>query len=973
MLNKSVISPMLVGRSDDLASLDQILSQAARGIGQIALLAGEAGIGKSRLVAEVIRRAEKLHARIYTGNCFETDRALPYGPFTDLLADNLAPLTREPDASAPVRSVESETDKRRLFRSLAESFSGDPAALQLIVIEDLHWCDDASLEFLLYLGRTIQKHSILLLGTYRDEEAPSLLRQFLAELNRTRSVAQFNLKRLSTKEADAMLRSIFELERPVRADFMKLLYDLTEGNPFFIEEILKSLIGSGEIFYAEGAWDRKPVDELHIPSTIQDAVQSRAKNLSARARETLVCAAVAGRRFNLELLKRETQLDEAGVVRVVKEMVDAQLVVEESADVFAFRHALTRQAVYSMLLRRERKQYHQRIAATLEEMYAGTTEAHLGELAYHFYEAEEWDRALDYSERAGRQAKGLYAPREAAEQFSHAIEAAKRLGATPPAPLLRESGEAYEMLGDFENAQTRLKEALDGARVTGDRDTEWSALVDLGKLWTSRDYAKSGEYYQAALAQAREMGDPTKIASSLNRIGNWHSNLDRPREAMAAHQEALSNFERLEDRRGIAETTDLLAMANWIGGDMSKATTLYHQAVSIFRETNDRQGLISSLATLALRSGKYKTETLVMPFGKLSDANADGEEALKVARAIDSRAGEAYALWTLGAALATQGEYGRALALVKESLAVAEEIEHEQWLTAAHCMLGGIYLDLFAVPDALVHLDRAVALAKEIGSTHWIRITSSRLAMTLIQQKDLARARAVLDEALPRDAPMDSVGKRECWLARGELALASGEVDAALIIADELIRSAAFDAERHANGKENVVPRLWKLRGDVLAAIDPARAEVVLLEGIEEAGAQGALPLLSQLLVSMGRLAPKANAEYFEKARACFDALASTIAHAKVKSEYQSRTAALLPSAATPSARQIAKKEYGGLTEREREIAAMIAQGKSNRAIAEALVVSERTIETHVRNVLTKLDFGSRAQIAAWATEKGLR
>jgi predicted ATPase len=152
-----------------------------------------------------------------------------------------------------------------------------------------------------------------------------------------------------------MLQAIFALQRPVLADTLSAIHTLTEGNPFFIEEILKSLVTTGEIFYADGIWKRKTPQELCIPQSIQDAVQQRTEQLSSSARQVLTFAAVAGRRFDFALLQQIMHYDEEQLLVLIKELIAAQLVIEESVERFAFRHALTQQAIYGDLLARERR------------------------------------------------------------------------------------------------------------------------------------------------------------------------------------------------------------------------------------------------------------------------------------------------------------------------------------------------------------------------------------------------------------------------------------------------------------------------------------------------------------------------------------------------------------------------------------------------------------------------------------------
>jgi DNA-binding CsgD family transcriptional regulator len=325
----------------------------------------------------------------------------------------------------------------------------------------------------------------------------------------------------------------------------------------------------------------------------------------------------------------------------------------------------------------------------------------------------------------------------------------------------------------------------------------------------------------------------------------------------------------------------------------------------------------------------------------------------------------------LAAALGAQGAYARALDLAGRSLEIAEETEHRQWTTAAHRTLGAIYLDLLALPQARVHLQQALDLARETGSLHWLRISAGGLAIALDRLGDSEEAQAVLQTALDPRTTMDSVGQRACWLAHAELALRHGDVQEALRTADDLIASAV------SSGGLPVIPRLWKLRGEALAAVGSLEAEAVLIAAEEAASRQGALALLWQNRLSLGDwYQARGQAEnafvHFDRARKTVQRIAENIPEGSLREDFVRHASIRIPPARSLSPRQLAKREFGGLTERERQVAALIAQGNSNREIAASLVLSERTVETHVGNILTKLGFGSRAQIAAWATRTGL-
>ncbi len=984
--------PTLIGRADHLAALRSLVEQAALGEGCVALIGGEAGIGKSRLLAEIKTYATEQGLLLLQGNCFPTDLTYPYAPLLDLLrslvasnqtlapavealARDIFPLLPELVVDQPLArpDLEPEQEKRRLFALLATFFLQLETPI-LLIIEDMHWCDDTSLDFLHYLARRSASQPLLLLATYRSDEVHPPLRSWLTQLNRARRARQIQLVPLARDEIDRMLAGIFdqrqtalEMRRFLHGELLDVLCTMTEGNPFFVEETISSLIAANDIFYVQGYWNRRTGGEISIPLSIQDAVQRRTERVSEEAKRVLTLAAVAGHQFDFSLLQRLTQYDEQQLLRLIKELVAAQLVVEESADRFAFRHALTRQAIYRQLLIRERCMLHQTIAEATE--HPAARDVRLEELAYHFYQAQVWPKAVEYAQRAGAKALQLYAHRAAIDNFTWALEALDHLNRLPSPALYRARGQAYATLGEFEQAQGAYTSALNAARTLQDRAAEWQSMIDLGSLWAERDYTRTETWFREALALAQALDDPLLHAHSLNRIGNWYLNVEQTREALRYHQEALTIFEQLHNPQGIAQTLDLLGMVSYLGGDLQLGTIYYQQAIARFRELEDRQGLTSSLATLALRSPTYQTDAL-NTVASLTAACQDTEEALSIAREIGHRSAEAYALFQLGLCLGSQGEYGRALALVRQSLDIAEEIEHRQWQTAAHTVLGGIYSSLLAYPQARKHFEQALELAREIGSLFWTRIAAAYLAAVAVQLHDLPLAEEALNAVHGPDTPTETMAQRMLWCTAAELALAQGEASRALEITDRLLaRALSGTAEQSSL-------RVLKLRGEALTRLQrTAEAETAFIMAQEIATAQEVRPQLWRICITLGNLyqaqGKNADAEQaFASARAMIEDLAATVT--EEREAFLQAATAMLPRTRPLSLRDEARQAFGGLTAREREVAALIAQGKFNREIADLLVLSERTIETHVSNIMFKLNFTSRRQIAAWAIEKGL-
>jgi DNA-binding NarL/FixJ family response regulator len=956
------------------------------------LITGEAGVGKSRLVAEAKTHAANLGFAVVQGVCFQADSASPYAPLLDLLrsyfanwpnaairadlgssAALLAPLLPDlmpqpvDQPSRPLLDLAQE--KHQLIAAFTHFFLRQSAQQpQVIVIEDLHWSDESSLECLYHLARRSSQHAVVLILTYRNDELHPRLRHWLAQLDRERLAQELILHPLSRSEVEAMLRAIFELARPVRVEFLEAIYALTEGNPFFVEEVLTSLLAAGDIFQSEGTWDRKPLADLRIPRSVQDAVQQRAARLSDAAQHLLSLAAVMGRRFDFGLLLALTHQDESQLLTLLKELIATGLVIEESRDHFAFRHALTRQAIYAELLGRESRAMHLLIAETIERHYAAALDSWLPDLAHHYYQAGHWEQAQAFSQRAGERALALHAPWAAIEHFTHTLESAQHLGIAAPLEALHLRGRAYEWGGDFDAARLDFETTLAQARAAQAHPMEWQALIDLGQLWDGRDYQSSRDYYQQARELAAILNQPTLLAHSLNRLGNWYTNADQPQAAQRYHQQALEIFQAVEDRPGLAATLDLLGVAAIISGDLAQTVTHYRQAVRLYQELDDRRGLVAALATLTCGGGILHSNTVV-PVLSSAAAVRDGELAQTIARESGWRAGEAFALTLLAMHLATRGEYGQALALVENALATALEIDHRAWASQAHHAFGGIYLDLLALPLAQQHLEQALALAQGLSSMHRLRSVSGFLAAVYIAGGELARAESVLDAVLEGDTAMQTLGQRQCWCSKAELALGRGQPDQALLIADRLLASLP-----NLHSSLDAVPRLALLRGEALAAAARSvESEAAFQAACRGAIHQGTRPLQWRAHGALSRLyhAQKrhdAAATEFEHARQVIEELAATLPDDHQRQSFQSQAMAQLPQ--PPAPHRLEAEAWGGLSPREREVAMLVAQGKSNSEIAETLVVGKRTVETHVSNIFSKLGITNRAQLIAWVLAK---
>jgi DNA-binding CsgD family transcriptional regulator len=992
------ICPTLVGRHLDLTALHMLIDRKSSGQGQAILICGEAGIGKSRLVAEAKISAAQKGFLLLEGQCFQTDSAFPYAPLLDLfrsyfarytptsLADTMhsfvSTLSRLlpdlallfPNLAPAPPSVDPEEEKRRFFAAMTH-FLMDQATQRpvLLVVEDVHWCDDLSLDFLLHLARRGLHVPLLLLVTYRSDELHPGLRQWLTQLDRERLTQEFSLGPLSRNEVDDMVRAILAPGHAVDADLLDMLSTLSEGNPFVVEELLKSLMTTGELVCVDGMW-KLIARQASIPWSLQDAVRQRTEHLSADARHLLLLAAVAGRRFNVALLQQTLHCDEAHLLVLLKELMAAQLVMEESADQFAFRHALTQQAIYRELLVRERQALHRTLAEILEQLSTSPSLSvrYLGDLAIHCYEAGLWERAMAYSQQMGEHALTLYAPRAVIDHLTHAVDAAHHLSLTPPAQVYRTRGQAYDTLGDFDRARGDYERALDAAHTAHDESQEWQSMMALGFLWAGREYEQAGAWFRQALDLASRLADPTLRARSLNRLGNWLDNTGRGEEGLRAHQEALSIFEAQQDTRGMAQTLDLLSTTDGFSGDRINAVHHLGQAIALFRTLGDDQSLASSLAMRAIQSTSQDGETIFHALRTYDACLQDAVESLRLARQMDSLSGQSFAEIALSDVHSSFGELGQALTHAHEALRIATAIEHQQWIVVTSYALGDIYLLLLQPPLARAALESGLELSRSLGSAFLIGVLTALQGLAYVREHNLSQAQASLTAIMPPEQLPRTLAERQIAWVWGELALAQGAPSRALQRAEHLLASAP--------GKQRTqpIPHLLKLKGEALMALLRFEEAVQAFEGAKRgAHMRHDRSILWRIHRSFGHLCHRLKLEKqaqdeYSAAREIIEELAGTIDEIALREHFLRAALASLPQRKPLSPQVAASLVYGGLSTREREVAALVAQGRTNREIAAYLVVSERTAEAHVSNILGKLGFTVRAQIAAWAVEKGL-
>lgn len=523
--SRQLLCPEVIGRGADLATLESQLDEASSGRGRTVLVAGEAGLGKSALLRRFAARAAARGARVLVGECSEIEARRPFGPVIDAFRAAELPLPEELSQGAPGAQPAAETERYRVHSGFATRLAATSGASPLVlVVEDLHWGDEATHELIPYLARKLRDSAVLIVATYRTDELHRThpLNHVLAELARGRLAEEIRLRPLTRDEIGDMVKLALSLDRPTTREFSDALFERTEGNPFFIEEILRALVERGELAYRDGSWRRtKSVAELTIPVSVRDAVQQRLLTLPADDRSVIQIAAVIGQRFEFDLLREVSGLREDAVFDAIRSAIDAQLLSEEpeaEQESYRFRHALSRESVLADMLARERRLLHKRVGEAIEHHAPGRSE----DLAYHFDEARD-PRAFRYLAAAGEEAAASFAFGRAVHHFDRAIELAPDDAAGIGALYLGLARASF-LSGDPHRGARAAEGAVAAYRAAGDDEGGAEATVALAAIrWHLGDTARARALADEAVATLEPRGPGRALARALAEVARLGS------------------------------------------------------------------------------------------------------------------------------------------------------------------------------------------------------------------------------------------------------------------------------------------------------------------------------------------------------------------------------------------------------------------------------------------------------------------
>jgi DNA-binding NarL/FixJ family response regulator len=943
------VSTDIVGRDREIAALQEIVAETADGRGGLVLIAGEAGVGKTRLAEHVLRDSGLLVLR---GEAAQ-EPSVPYGPLVAALRsylrlepDGLAgcgPLLGYlrvllPELGRPAR----RGDRPTLFEAIRAAFAavGVPRAAA-VLLDDLHWADTTTLELLAPLATSLASEPVLILGAYRSDEVPRRhpLRRLRTELRRAGRLAELAVEPLSPNDTRILASQVLGAVpgQPLTA----ALFDRTQGVPFFIEELVGALAKAERVREGRFGAELSGAEELPIPETVRDAVLLRAEHLTAGARALLDVAAVAGFRFELDFVTALAEGD------ALEELLAGGFLVESEGRA-AFRHALTREALYGDIPWTRRRALHRVLADRLE-----AAQAPPATVAEHWLSARDLPRARPALLSAFDNACAVHAYRDALGFGRRALEVWP---------------EAVD-----DDLRLRLLERF-----------AWCAEMN-GEL------AEASRAWREVAEARRLLGDSRGVAESERRLANTYALTGAQDRALASRRAAADAFVASDEPAGAA--AELLEASAHLdsAGSLVAALELCQEA----RELADRAERLDLAARSLAIEGTVRAKL------------GQGEEALRVARAglalaLEHDAGGAAIDAYLH--LANVFENLTALPEATEAYAAAHALCETQDAasTASVCLICIAFILL-----QTGEWDRCLELGREIASAPnaplGVRLaTKQHVAYIAAMRGDARRARRLLDQT----AGYGELHDRERWLiwealGRGWIAELEGGIDEATERCRELVSRWGGAESRHyplpalrwavtflsvhreeedARRCAEAIAGLASETGssEALASLAHALGEVALLDGDAEGAAlhfARALELLRPLELPYDLAHTQLRAGTAFAAAEDRDAAVAHLVDAYRTARrlgarpLATRAALSLSDLGEQVEERLGRRAAGdalrrGLTRRELEVLRFVAVGRTNREIARELYLSIRTVDMHVRNVLAKLGCRSRTEAA---------
>jgi ATP/maltotriose-dependent transcriptional regulator MalT len=986
----------LVGRTAELGALEALLESPDRAVSTV-LLRGEGGSGKSRVAAELAGRALRRGMVVARGRAYPVERGVPYALFADAFLPILRDLGPETltvlsrggegglqylfpalEAGAPLgldpADAEPDEFRTRLFWNFMEFLKSYAArAPMLLILEGLHWADPSSLELVHFIGRQATGHPIFLLCTYNDTErdrSPRLV-QIERSLTSLGSARVHHLGALTRDQVTELVCRVFSVDAGLVGEFSAMLFGWTRGNPFFVEEILRSLVANHRLENRKGTWVGWDARDFALPASIRDAVTASLAAFSEEAQAIAELTAVIGVRATYPLLASISDLAGDALLSALEELCAHGILAERAEGttvVYDFRHPLVRETLYREFGLQRTRVLHGAVAEAMEAYWGEHALEHTDELAYHFARADAdhlTPKAVRYLSAAGRRALERHADREAADYLRAALDRAETsahdgIGADLKHAVIDDLARAHQRLGEYDAAAALRAGALEHAPPNSVERAALLRSLGLVTFWCGRASEALGHLAEALRCAESAKNDAMQVHVRLIR-GHCLQELGRGSEAQADVEAALPLAEALGDAELLARVHRSLALLHvWIGPPET-ADVHARRAIELAQGVGDLSAQFWARWGLAVLWGMTGDTTRML---------AETAEANRLANELRS---PVLRLWTeeLSIELAYgTGDWDTGIALGEQAISLARGLN--QWRLLPRLL---VLTSLFY--EGRGDLERARALiddARDVSGlrgdgpldVHMVVPTLMGLAHYQVGVGDytraIATARRGLEIAEGTGYMLWAVHRLLPILA--EACLWAGEIDEAEEVGHRL--------RGHSAAMNHKLGLAWADACDALVRWkrgDPQGGAIAMRQAAEALEAIPMIPYAVRLRRQLaGRLAEIGDNDGSEvelrRVHDTFARLGAELELEKTRKMFREIDRRPPPRPVVPG--------VAGLTARELDVARLVAKRKSNKAIGKELDISPRTVSTHLSNIFQKLDLTSRTELGDLIRDQGL-
>ncbi|HRV91849.1 MAG TPA: adenylate/guanylate cyclase domain-containing protein [Anaerolineae bacterium] len=759
----------LIGREHEVEVLTGAYRQLHQGRGGIVTVNGDAGLGKTRLIAEVVKIVQQDETE--QGSRWLFGRGLAYRQsfanrlFVDILYSYLQVPENADDTQVKLKldamgdelfgkrkdevipylmamlGVKLDSDvtgdlplndpqvlQRRIFVAMGEWVEALVTRQSLVfVFEDLHWADPSSVQLIEFLFTLTVYNPILIICVTRLERDTAFWKVKLASAEEaSEQFQELTLWPLTNEESRQVIKHLLKID-PLPRELEDLLLSRAEGNPLFLEEVIRSLIEEGVIERVDEQWKiTRPVTEIEIPNTLQGVLTARIDRLEEPVKRVLQIAAVIGRVFPHFILS--PIVNDPEILKKALEQLEIADLIEvktpEPEPEYIFKHVLTYETAYNSLLHQQRQLIHKQIGDYLSRQYWLLGEEYAPNVAEHYEKSEIWDRALRYLLRAAVAAIQSFANQQAITFYSRALEVAEMIGARADEKTFLEIYEGrakiYTRLGEIQEAMTDYEAMLAKAIELNDDAAQMRALNGNGALQASHlNFTLASQYFQKALTVARRIGDKSGIADTLNQLGNFYYQMGGLDLATSCFREASEASTTVNYDLARLTAEDGLAKVMLEQGEINASLDRYeHDIMPLSRRLGYRSGLMNSLYSVLMGQ---------VFIANYQEADATAQELLE----LHKKSGDFYRVplikYYQGLALLYQGYLDESRNTLQEGLTLAEEQEQKSSIALGLAWMGYSNLTVGQTDEGLQQAEQSVRLAHELGSPLYVMKTQSVL------------------------------------------------------------------------------------------------------------------------------------------------------------------------------------------------------------------------------------------------------